>query len=62
MSISARFKRRRSFGIAALIAAIGSSVMLTTSRPHFCMVMYRLSTTSRGRKVAMTSAFKVLPL
>ena len=37
MSTRARLRRRRSAGIAAFRAAMGSRVMLATSRPAFCM-------------------------
>ena len=62
MSAMTRFKRRRSGGIAALMAAIGSSVRLTTSSPAAFMAAYRLSTTSAGRNVATTSASSFWPL
>ena len=62
MSASTRFSSRRSVGITALRAAIGSSVRLATSSPAASMTVYRLSTTSLGRKVATTSASSCWPL
>ena len=62
MSASTRFSSRSSAGITALRAAIGSSVRLATSSPAASMTVYRLSTTSLGRKVATTSASICWPL
>ena len=41
---------------------MGSKVRLATSRPILFMVVYRLSTTSLGRKVAIRSTFTFFPL
>ena len=62
MSTSARFKSRSSAGMAAFMAAMGSSVMLETWSPAARMAAYKLSTTSPGRKVATTSASISRPL
>ncbi len=62
ISTKTRFNSRRFSGIAALIAAIGSNVMLATSSPILFMVVYKLSTTSLGRKVAISSTFSCRPL
>ena len=62
MSTNARFSSRSSAGMAAFMAAMGSSVMLATWRPAARMAAYRLSTTSPGRKVATTSASAFCPL
>ena len=62
MSTNARFSSRSSAGMAAFMAAMGSSVMLATWRPAARMAAYRLSTTSPGRKVATTSASTLRPV
>ena len=61
ISTITRFKSRRFPGMAALMAAMGSRVMLATSSPILFMVVYRLSTTSLGRKVAIKSTFTCCP-
>ncbi len=55
-SINAIFSMRYICGIATSIAAIGSSVRLATSSPASSTALYRPSTTSSGRKVAIKSA------
>ena len=62
ISTMTRFSRRRFSGIAALMAAIGSKVMLATSSPVLFIVVYRLSTTSLGRNVAIRSTLICFPL
>ena len=61
ISTITRFKSLKFSGMAALIAAIGSRVMLATSRPILFIVVYRLSTTSLGRKVAIRSTLMCFP-
>ena len=61
ISTITRFKSLRFSGIAALMAAIGSNVMLATSRPILFIVVYRLSTTSLGRNVAIRSTLICFP-
>ncbi len=61
ISTITKFSSRIFSGIAALMAAIGSKVRLATSRPILCMVVYKLSTTSLGRKVAIKSTFSCRP-
>ena len=62
MSTRAKFSSRSSAGMAALRAAMGSSVRLATSSPAWRSTAYRLSTTSPGRKVATTSASTFRPV
>ena len=61
MSTITKFSRRRFSGIAALMAAIGSKVILATSRSALFIVVYRLSTTSLGRNVAIKSTLICFP-
>ncbi len=54
-SMRAIFSRRKRSGIARLIAAIGSSVRLTTRSPASSTAEYNPSTTSSGKKVVIIS-------
>ncbi len=56
ISTIAIFSRRNFSGIATRIAAIGSNVRLATFKPASSTALYRPSTTSSGRNVAIMSA------
>ena len=55
-STNAMFSIRNASGIATLIAAIGSNVILATSNPAKLQAEYSPSTTSSGKKVTMMSS------
>ena len=54
-STKAIFNRRNLSGIATLIAAIGSNVRFATYKPARSTAAYKPSTTSSGKKVAISS-------
>ena len=61
-STSPRFNNLKSSGTARLIAAIGSRVKLATFNPACSTAIYKLSTTSSGRNVAIKSTSIFLAL